>query len=70
MFVTEHPWNKARDGVDKHNRRNRAIREHIVADGNLKIDKVFDNTVINSFVMAADYNHVFTLRKLCPERLG
>ena len=62
--MTEDPWNKSHNGVDKCNRGNRAIREHIVADGNFKIDKVLDDAVIDPFVMTADDDEMRFLRKL------
>ena len=62
--MTEHPGNKSHDGVDKYNRGNRAVREDIVADGNLKIDEMFDNAVIDPFVMTADDDEMRFPRKL------
>ena len=69
MFVTEHPRNKPRDCIDEHDCSNRAIRQYVIADRNLKIDKVFDNAVIDPLVMTADNDEVRLTRKPLRDRL-
>ena len=38
--------------IDKYHRRNCAIRQHIISNGNLFIDQMFDHAMIYTFVMA------------------
>jgi len=64
FFVTEHARQQSDDCIDKNYSCNRAVGEDIITDRYLKIDKMFDDTVINSLVVSADDNEVRLLRKL------
>src|SRR5437870_3423868 len=45
---------QAHDCVNENDCSDSAVCEHIIANRNLKIDKMFDHAVIDSFVMAAE----------------
>ena len=53
-LVTECPGQQTHDCINEYDRSDRAIGEHIIANRNLHIDKMFDHAVIDSFVMAAN----------------
>jgi len=50
--------------INKDNRSDRAVGEHVIANRNLEIDQVFDHPVIDSFVMAANNNEMRFPREL------
>ena len=52
--MPQHAGQQPHDSIDKYHRRNRAIGQHIVADGNLYIDQMFDDAMIDSFVMSTN----------------
>ena len=56
--MPEHARQQPRDRVDHDNRGNRAIRQHVIADGNLRVDQMLGHAVIDPFVMTADDDEV------------
>ena len=51
------------DCINKNDCGDRAVGKHVIANGNLKIDQMFDYAVIDSFVMAGNDDETRLLRK-------
>src|SRR4029453_939747 len=69
LLMAEHPRQQTHNCIDENNRSDCAVRQDVIANGNLKIDEMFDHPVIDSFVMATDDDQMRFLRKLCCQRL-
>ena len=52
--MTKNARQQTHNCIDKHNRGNRAVGEHVIADGNFEIDQVLDHAMIHAFVMTAN----------------
>ena len=64
LFVAEDTRQQTNNRIDENHRGNRAIRQHIIADRNLRIDQMLDHAVIDSFVMPADDDQMRLARKI------
>src|SRR5262249_49974200 len=62
--MTKSPRQEANDSIDENNRCNRPVREYVISNGNFQVHQVFNNAVIDSFVMAAKDNKMSFFRKL------
>ena len=55
---------QARDRINENDCSDRAVRQHIIANRNLKIDQMLNHAVIDSFVMATDNDKMRFSREL------
>ncbi len=60
MFVTQNSRQESRDRVNKNGGGNRAVCEHVVANRNLRVNKVICDTMIDPFVVPANHDQMFT----------
>ena len=54
LFVTENAGQQSDNGIDQHDRSDRSIGQHVIANRNLQINQMFDHAVIDAFIMPAD----------------
>ena len=45
---------QSHDRIDENDRGNRAIRQHVIANRDLRVDQMFDDAMIDPFVVPAD----------------
>src|SRR5262249_18126954 len=64
LLVTKHASQQAGDGIDQKDRRDCTVRQHVITNGDLKIDKMFDHPMIDSFVVPTNDNKMEFLCQL------
>jgi len=61
--ASQHPRQQPHHGIDHHSRRQRAVRQHIVADRQLIRDQPLAHPLIHALVLAANEDQMSCLRK-------
>ncbi len=69
LVVAQHPRQKSNDRIDKDDRSDGTVRQHIIADGNFLVHEVLDNSVIDPFVVAAEDNEMLFGREFASQGL-
>ncbi len=67
--MAENAWHETTYGVHKNRRGDRAVSQNVIANGNLEIREMFNDTVIDAFVVTANNYQVWACCKLSRERL-
>ena len=63
FVVAQNSGQQPRDRVNHHHRRQRAVRQHIIADGQFVVGQRLAHAFVKTFVTAADQQQIFFLRK-------
>jgi hypothetical protein len=59
FVVAQNSGQQPRDRVNHHHRGQRAVRQHIIADGQLVVRQRFPHPLVKTFVMAGDEQQIF-----------
>ena len=67
LFIAENTGDQSHNCINQNHSCDRAIRQHIIADGNFLIDQMFHDSMIDAFVMPTDDDQMrFVLKVVSP----
>ena len=58
IFVAEDAWNEAGHGIDEYGGGDCAIGQNVIANGDLFVNEMVDDSLIDAFIMAAQQDEV------------
>src|SRR5579883_2127886 len=69
FVITQNPGQQPRHRVNDDHRRQRAIRQHVIADGQFIVRQTLADPLIESFITAADQQQMLELRQFAGNAL-